>query len=255
MYAKHFGLHAIAWLILPTLLLVAYLAWGSHSVPHRHEGAHDDHAALPAAVRRARWVAVALLYAGNAVRFTVNMALVQLIIRWSEHEALLRQAATTLDDGARTLASTINGPMQAAMQAGMGIAGFAAGLFVRSHHEKLALVVVPAVGALAVAAFPFSHGALAFALAIGCGVAYAGVIPVTISLAQRLLPHRTGLASGLMMGGAWSLAAVGPPGAQWLYASFGIERAFLIVAALLVAGGLLGLLLPGAALRGLEARR
>lgn len=253
--AKHFGLPAYIWLAIPGLLAAAALAWAIRSVPHRHHDADDQRRAWTAEEARARWVAVAILYAGNVLRFTVNMMMVQLIIRWSEQVALARSAATTLTPAVRETASTINGPLQGAMQLGMAVGGLSAGAFLRRHHEKAALIAVPLVGALAVAGYPFA-GALAegmgaggmvagfaFVLAMATGVGYAGVVPVTIALGQRLLPHRTGLASGLMMGGAWGFAAVGPPLAQLLINRAGLETAFLATAGLLCAAGFLSITL------------
>ena len=46
--------------------------------------------ALSERERASRWGAVGLLYAGNVLRFIANMALIQLVIRWSEAEAMRR---------------------------------------------------------------------------------------------------------------------------------------------------------------------
>jgi hypothetical protein len=85
----------------------------------------------------------------------------------------------------------------------------------------------------------------AFVLAAVAGWGYGGVIPITISLAQRLLPHRTSLASGLMMGGAWMVAGAGPFVARSVDDRFGLGPSFLVVAAMLVVAGVLGLLVRG----------
>ena len=77
------------------------------------------------------------------------------------------------------------------------------------------------------------------------GVGFAGIIPVTIALAQRLLPHRTALASGLMMGGAWGFAAVGPTIAQLLIDHVGLTHAYAVTAGVLLVAGGLSLALPG----------
>jgi MFS family permease len=239
-YVKHFTLPGIAWLIIPGLLIAALLAWATHSVPHRAHGAHEAHNALPAHIRRARWNAVGLLYAGNAIRFTVNMMLVQLFIRWSERAAMDQQGVTELDAATRTVASTLGGPLQAAMQVGMGGAGLLAGMFLRARHERAALIVVPILGAAAVALVPWLDSRIGVqVVAVLAGAGFAGVLPVTISLAQRLLPHRTSLASGLMMGGAWALAAVGPPVAQWIYHHAGLDTGFYASAGLLAVSAVL----------------
>lgn len=247
-FVARFGVGAYAWLVPFGLACVLLLAWATHSVPHRHAAARALHGSLPAAERRARWLAVAVLYAGNVLRFTVNMAMIYLIVRWAEALVLAQSGAATLDEELRARASGINGPMQAAMAIGMGISGFAAGL-VRTRHEKLALVIVPAACSAAVALFPRAESVMAYVLAAVAGVGYAGVIPITISLAQRLLPHRTSLASSLMMGGAWALAAAGPILAEALTARFGLVHAFDAVAVMLLAAGVLSLCLPGTLLR------
>ncbi len=255
--AKHYGLQNYAWLMIPGLIVVAVMIWAMARVPHRHVDAHTQRASWSEEEARGRWVAVGLLYIGNVLRFTVNMMMMQLVIRWCEGLAMTRAGATELTDALRESASTINGPMQGAMQIGMAAGGLSAGVFLRKHHEKSALIVVPIVGAVAIVAFPYAGAftqwlsvpgllsVLVFALAIATGVGYAGTVPVTIALAQRLLPHRTGLASGLMLGGAWGFAAVGPPIAQWLIGTVGLSSAFVVTGVLLGGAGLLSLALPG----------
>jgi MFS family permease len=76
------------------------------------------------------------------------------------------------------------------------------------------------------------------------GIGYFGVMPTTISIAQRLLPHRTSLASALLMGGAWCLAAIGPPMAQWLMNHLGMTSAGLVIASMLLLSGLVTLAMP-----------
>jgi MFS family permease len=215
--------------------MAAGLAWAIHSIPHRHVTAHADHAALPKEERDRRWRDVALLFAANAIRFTVNMMLIQLIIRWSERWALDQASAESLTHELRMRATEINGPLQAAMSIGMGIAAILVGWLMRPHLEKPTLLAVPILGAVAIAAYPHATSLWsAFSLAVVGGIGYAGVMPITITMAQRLLPHRTSLASALMLGGAWTIAASGPPIAQWLYARVDLKEAFVWVAGLLL---------------------
>lgn len=248
-WVKHFGLQALAWTILPGLAAALVLGWAMHSAPHRHADAGSNHLVLSAPERARRWRAVAILYCGNVARFSVNMALVQLLVRWSEGVALDRAGATTLDQTLRIQASTLNGLMQGALAIGMGIGGLWIGTTLRVRHEKAALVLVPTLGAGAVLALPHTVGPAAFALAVLCGIGFAGVIPLTIALAQRLLPHRTSLASGLMMGGAWMVASVAPPVAQRLIREIGLVHSFELTGALLLLAGVLALPLPGRLLR------
>jgi len=241
-YAKTLGLPALAWLIIPGLLVALLLQWAVHGTDHRARGASAAHSVLSPAERRARWTAVMLLYAGNACRYTVNMMMVQLFIRWAETLTLARAGATVLDQGLRVQSSTLGGPLQAAMQLGMGGAGLLIGAAIRPARERAALVLIPIVASAAIAAIAYtSVPAVAFALAVAAGAGFFGVMPITVSMAQRLLPHRTSLASGLMMGGAWAVAAVGPPLVEVLLPRVGLGGTFWAAAGLLAVSGLLGL--------------
>lgn len=243
--ADHFDLRVLAWTLVPSLLTAALLAWAIHGVAHRHHRAHELHAALPPHVQRRRWVDVALLYVANALRFVVNMMLAYLLVRWCEQQVLAREGATLLDDALRTRASRMNGPLQGSMAIGMGVSGLLLGYLAPVRLAKPLLTLVPLVGVVAIPAFARSeHPALASLLAGLMGLGYSAVMPLTITLAQRLLPHRTSLASALMMGGAWALAAVGPPGVQALLAQgVTLVQCFDLAAALLFLSALLALFL------------
>ena len=52
-----------------------------------------------------------------------------------------------------------------------------------------------------------------------------------------MLPHRTSLASGLMMGGAWTVATLGPRLAELGTSRIGLEATFAVTAVLLVLSG------------------
>lgn len=239
-YVKSFGVPALAWWIIPGLVGVAILKLAVHSVPHRAATAQAAHDALNPAERADRWRSVWFLYAGNVLRFTVNTMLVQLLVRWSELEALKRAGASELTRGIRTEASLIGGPLQAAMQVGMGTAGLLASTLL-ARRQKGALVWIPAIAAIALALFPFAPTPLFAAMvSLAAGAGFGAVLPLTIAMAQRLLPHRTSLASGLMMGGAWGVGAVGPPMAQYITDHWGVGPAFWLSAVLLVVSGALG---------------
>lgn len=247
------GLKSLIWLCIPGLLCVIVLAWAIHGVAHRSHDAATKHAQLEPLQRKARWRVVWLLYAGNVLRFMGDMCLIQLVIRWTETKALLAANAPALTEALRAEASQLNGPLQAAKQVGMGLGGLVIGFLIARRHEKALLLWVPMFGAVALAAMPHTgywvhlsdiSGLMAMLLCLIAGIGYAGVVPTTIAIAQRMLPHRTSLASGLMMGGAWSIAALGPTLVQFLLSRFGLNTAFAIVGAMLAISGLLALLLP-----------
>ncbi len=143
-------------------------------------------------------------------------------------------------------ASLINGNLVALSLVGMAVGGLAAGSLIRPGREKWPLVLTPILMAPAVAAFGVASTTGGALLAVLAGVGYAAMIPVTISLSQRILPHRTSLASGLMLGGAWSVALLGPIGAEFCLHSvgLGLGPTFLLAAGLLLLSGVVCLALP-----------
>ena len=188
-YADAFGIEALTWLIAPGLLVTALLAFAIHPVSHRAHDAHETHASLTADDRRERWQVVWILYAGNVIRFTVNMALIYLIIAWSRRFVLAGTDAIALDDQLAIQASQLNGPLQASMQVGMGGAGLIAGLVLRPAFEKRALFLLPMLGAAAIVLIPHAdrvtYGdalggrgvqATVFALCVIAGVGFGGLV-------------------------------------------------------------------------------
>lgn len=240
------GLRSLAWAMIGAVLFTVVLQLAIGKLDHKNRRKHDEVA--PPHVPH-RWLSVWLLYAGNAVRFTVNSSMMLLVARWTELEAVARAGASDLTDSLRSQASIHNGPLQAAMQLGAGSAAMLAGAFVAQKHEKASLVLCPLLGALAIALFPLTRGletATASLIAAGIvsvvvGIGSGALVPMTIGMAQRLLPDHTSLASGLMMGGAWTVAAIGPPLTQLAVIHTGFANACLIVGAVTAASGVLAL--------------
>ncbi len=277
----HTGLMSLLYLIPIGLLFAVVLAKATHGVGHRSRGSGGTHVGWDRAERRARWFAVGVLYATNTLRFSVNMALVYLLVEWAGEITLLKNDAALMTESLGIKASKLNGVLQASMQVGMGGMGIVLGLILSAKYEKLAFIVLPMLGSVALFMIPRAHllfaGAeipFAIVATILTGVGFGAVIPVSISLAQRLLPHRTSLASGLMLGGAWMLAFVGPiiaelihkglrnkPSApQWLLDGaaklpewaanplldgMGLSAGFGATAGVLLFAGVLAMLLPG----------
>lgn len=239
-----FGLRSLAWAMLLAVAFTIFLHMAIRKLDHRNarraEGVAPPH--IPH-----RWRSVWLLYTGNAIRFTVNAALMLLVARWTELEAVARAGTLDLNDALRAEASVRNGPLQAAMQFGAGGAAMLAGVFIAHRHERLALLLCPLLGALAIASFPLTRGldsvtASMLAAGLVCvvvGVGTGALVPMTIGMAQRLLPDHTSLASGLMLGGAWTIAAVGPPVTQLIVSHAGFGVACLAVAGVTALSGVL----------------
>lgn len=260
--ATSYGLRALVVLAPLGLVLACVLAWAIHPVGHRHTGAHESHATLPASERARRWRAFWLLYVCNAIRFATNLGLVYLFIEWTERLTRVRHGVAALDQDLALSASAINGPLQGSMQVGMGFGGILLGFLLRPRLEKPAFIAVPLLGAVCIVLFPYTdrlaggpyeQAVVPAALAMGvlCGFGFGSVIPVALSLGQRLLPHRTGFASGIMLGGAWCMAAAGPLVAKQIHANTdaNLEPAFLAAAGAITLAAVLGCFLPGRLLR------
>jgi MFS family permease len=279
------GLRSLLYLIPIGLVAAFVLAKATHGVAHRHNGAHATHTEWDAHERRQRWFAVGVLYVTNMLRFSVNMALVYLLIEWVSEHTLIKHDALVMTERLSVEASKLNGILQASMQVGMGGMGIVLGLILSAKHEKLAFIVFPMLGSIALFMIPRTHMIMAgsevpvaIIATILTGVGFGAVIPVSISLAQRLLPHRTSLASGLMLGGAWMIAFLGPIVAElihkglankpsapsWLLDAaaslpdaigepllegMGLTSGFTFVAAVLFLAGLIAMLLPGTLVR------
>ena len=240
---EHYGLRALAWFIAPGVIGALALWAAIGAIPHRHGEAGSRAAALsPDEVRR-RWSSIAILYAGNIIRFTVNQALVTLVVRWAEAMSLRAGGQEVLTAALRESSSIINGRMQAAMTIGMGVGGLLGGAIVRPGREKRVLIGSAIIGVPAIMCFPFATPWVAVALAGCAGVGFASATPVSIAVAQRLLPHRTSLASSLMMGGAWVFSAGGPLLAQGLISALGLGGAFAAISILLGLSGMITFLL------------
>lgn len=279
------GLKSLLYLIPIGLLAAIVLAKATHRVGHRHNGAHASHTQWDAPERRQRWFAVGVLYVTNMLRFSVNMALVYLLVEWAGEITLMRNDASVMTEALGIKASKLNGILQASMQVGMGGMGIVLGLILSAKYEKVAFVLFPLLGSMTLFMIPRAHliaDGVEVPFAIGAtiltGMGFGAVIPVSISLAQRLLPHRTSLASGLMLGGAWMIAFIGPlvaelihkglankPNApRWLLDAagslpdsiggpliegMGLTSGFTFVSGVLLVAGLLATLLPGELVR------
>ncbi len=184
------------------------------------------------------WLAIALLYGASALRFAVNVALFYLYVRWMEsvvsgvHPGMPR-------DQVADIAAPWAGNMNAATIAGMALGGLTAGMIIPSGREKWPLVVVPILFAPCIAFIPHSPLWFANVFAFGAGIAFASMVPVSLALAQRLIPHRSSLVSGLMLGGAWAVAMLGPTLAEWNIGRQGIPPTFYWTAVVLAASGVI----------------
>ena len=241
------GFSMLRYAMIPGILLAVLLHVAIRHLPHRHHEHHLIQFARKDLARR--WRMVIVLYFSNAMRFTVNVTLIYLIVRWAEALATtenpLLSTEAIAEQGGR-IAGTVN----ALLVLGMAIGGIFAGTMIPKGAEKWPLVLVPILFSPAIILFGSSSLVVGYGLVILAGISFASMIPVCLGLAQRLLPHRTSMASGLMLGGAWALAVVGPRTAEYCMSTleFSLPQTFTLTAGLLVLSGLVCLLLNSSAL-------
>ncbi len=247
------GLRSLVWLLLPGLFSAIILGWAIHSVPHRSEHEIRVHQARSASEQSRNWVGVVVLAIGNIIRFSVNMAIIHLMTLWSMAWIVAGSDDGLLTEKAGAQASVLNGQLQAAMPFGMGASGLLAGWLLPRRFERHALLICPWIGVVAIVLLPWAGdvgaqraGAvpLVILLTVLAGVGFGAMIPVSMSMAQRLLPHRTGLASALTLGCGWVFAAFGPIVADRMKEWQGLSAAFYMTAGLLATASLVGVLLP-----------
>ena len=106
------------------------------------------------------------------------------------------------------------------------------------------MIFIPLLAVVTIPIVPHTPPAVGFVLMIVAGLGYGSLVAPTIALAQRLLPHRTGLASGLMMGGAWAVGAGLAPVADALVDGIGLNVAFGVIGALCLVSSMLAAALP-----------
>jgi len=252
--ARPGGFGLLTLLMIPGLLLAALLHRSVGDEPHRH---HEHRTIrLEPRDRTARWLAMVVLYVANAMRFTVNMALLYLFLRWSEAKVAAAHPGLGVEALARE-AALLNGRLIAMMVVGMGLGGLLAGSLIPAGRERWPMVLVPIALAPAILGFNVVGTDVAPLLAVLAGIGFASMIPVSLAIGQRLLPHRTVLASGLLLGGAWACAIAGPTGAERILqrTDLGLEGAFAVFSGVLAAAGLLCLVLRPGLLRRTAVRR
>ncbi|MEM8945335.1 MAG: MFS transporter [Planctomycetota bacterium] len=229
------GFQILPMLVAPILLLALLLnrSFAALKPLHAHHATDAPTDELPVA----EWAMVGVLYVASVLRFCVNMSLVYLFVRWTQSYVAALHADWSLEQVAKGAAPMV-GSLNAATLVGMAVGGTASGLFVRTGKEKWPMVLVPLLFSPVIALFPFVPIQAGYVLAVAAGIGFASMIPVTIALAQRLLPRRTNLASSLMMGGAWAVALLGPACAEYGVAQLGLQNTFLLTAATLAISGL-----------------
>ncbi|RMH30029.1 MAG: MFS transporter [Planctomycetota bacterium] len=228
------GPDGVRWLLAMAVpgLVAAGALWAlTRRVPHRAGAAESraDGALAAVASERDRWLAVGLLFVSNTLRFTVNLGLFYLFKRLAEER--LGAAGTAAG------VASLHGDALAASQIGMGVSALLIGRRLAQGHERGAMIATGLLAAPVILLMPALSGWALLAAAFAAAFGFFGVIPTSISLAQRLLPHATGVTGAILMGGGWAISAAGPILAERVAGAWGLPAAFAVLAGLMASAG------------------
>ncbi|MEM7456552.1 MAG: MFS transporter [Planctomycetota bacterium] len=227
-------LRDLSLLCIPGILMVALLQFAIGRIDHNPQLRRKDGQGSSGYDIRS----IAILYVASALRFLVNMAFVYLLLRWLQHHVAAANPQWSIQQVA-DYAADLNGRQLATMTIGMAIGGLTAGWSIKQGSERLPLILVPLLFSPAIFALSrLQPGTAALVMCFLSGAGFASMVPVSVSVAQRMMPYHTSLASGLMLGGAWSIACLGPSLAQWLISSIGLPGAMTAVGCILATSGL-----------------
>jgi len=231
---------AIPGLVFATLLIV-YTRHVPHASPAPARATRADGAPPETNHFTARWVAVVLLGASNSLRFIVNIGLYFLFAEYAKRMLAEADAATTLA-GNLTATSTL----------GMGASALVAGRLIHQGREKAPIVLTGLAVAPVIAAMPFLPPWAMYPAVLIAAVGYFSTIPTGIGLAQRLIPHATGMVGAILMGCGWAASSA----SSWMGEAViraggddGLKIAFFFFAGLLALSGLLAAPIPGRIMR------
>lgn len=225
------GMRWLGVMAFPGLLAAGALWATTRRVEHRANTAESrgDSALAAIASERDRWIAVGLLFLSNTLRFTVNLGLFYLYKRLAEERLA----------GAGTAAgvASLHGDVLAASQIGMGVSALLIGRRLAHGHERRAMIATGLLAAPVIFMMPMLGGWLLLPAAFVAAFGFFGVIPTSLSLAQRLLPHATGLTGSILMGAGWAISASGPIIAERVAGQWGLPAAFAVLAVLMATAG------------------
>lgn len=221
-----FGPRGTLWLLLPGFT-AAGLIWSQMRLVER---AREARAMAATAMRTApEWSALSRVILVTMLRSWVFLAVLQLSPVWYSELGFGQEfygplAAVIILSGA---VGTLFG------------GGFADRIGQRRVIVSTLLLTIPAL--LLYVAFPGPQG---LALAALFGFFCDASLSVTLVMAQRLMPGRVGVASGVILGLGFVTGGIGVPITGRIADLFGMQTALASLAALLVLGSLVALTIP-----------
>jgi FSR family fosmidomycin resistance protein-like MFS transporter len=221
-----FGMHGTIWLLVPGGT-AALLIWSQMRVVER---AREARARIIRAVHaEPDWWTLSRVILVTMCRSWVSLSLLQMSPLWYAELGY---------------SSAFYGPLASVIIFSGVVGTLVGGSFADRFGQRQVIVgalllTIPAL--LLYVAFPGPQGLLLAAL---FGLFCDASLSVTLVLAQRLVPGRVGIASGVILGLGFVTGGIGVPITGRIADLYGIQIALASLAILLVLGALVGLTLP-----------
>jgi FSR family fosmidomycin resistance protein-like MFS transporter len=221
-----FGAHGTIWLLVPGLT-AATLIWTQMRVVER---AREARAKITKVMHAApAWGSLSRVILVTMLRSWVFLAMLQLSPIWYSELGF---------------SSEFYGPLASTMIFAGAVGTLFGGNFADRIGQRRVIVgalalTIPAL--LLYVAFPGPQGLLLAAL---FGLFCDASLSVTLVMAQRLVPGRIGIASGVILGLGFVTGGVGVPITGRIADVFGMQTALASLAILLILAALVGLTLP-----------
>jgi MFS transporter, FSR family, fosmidomycin resistance protein len=221
-----FGIRGTAFLLLPGLLIAAYLVFAmrssAYAVPRRSSRRAAVRQVLPL-------LPLAATVGVMGSRSWTTVALQAFTPTWYQHLGYQ---------------PWFYGPLATTIILASAFGAIGTGALADRYGRRAVIVVTMALSVPAVWLFAAFPGYQGFLWAILVGGLAASTAPLMLVLAQELLAARAGLASGLIMGLGFVTGAIGVPVTGALADRFGLQAAFYSQVLIVLATIPIALLLP-----------
>jgi FSR family fosmidomycin resistance protein-like MFS transporter len=164
---------------------------------------------------KAAWVPLTILYFAVVLRSAASVSIQSYLPFWLKEHGLALQASSLIITGFIFLG---------------GVGGFFGGALAdRFGARRVSMISVLVATPVLLAGF-LTHGALSYGLIMFGGLCLNLPLPISVVMAQRLVPGGASTVSALVMGFAWGLGAMLTPVTGKLGEGLGLTTALLLVA-------------------------
>ena len=219
------GLTGATVLIVPGLLAALYIGLALRKIDVHQEAARAQAQKLA----RAR-----------IPIFAVSILLLVTILRSWLQNALVLYLPLLFPD------MSLSSQLMFVLLLGSAVGGVLGGMLADRFGGRVQVIISLLLTAPAVYLFMNTSGLGAMVAALVAGALMGSSYPVTVVMAQEYMPHNVGVASGLMMGFAWTIGGLGIFAIGLNADNVGLAAALNILIFVPLAAGLLSFLLPRA---------